>query len=113
MRLTDSAGNKIGYLPVDLSDGEETDVFVLTVTPADGFTFLATPSDADVQIQARETGSGDPFVDLSTGIELSSYTPETSVDFDVKVVADDPLTGIRRVVIYLAVTNSEAAGWAA
>lgn len=111
MRITDSAGNTIGYMAYDLSDGETTATIALTITPASGFSLSATPSDADVEIQGRENGSGDPFADLATPVDLSGHTPETPVDFDIRVVAADPLTGIRRVPIWLAVSNAKALAW--
>jgi hypothetical protein len=112
MRITDTTGNRISYMAFDLSDGESSSVIVLRITPAAGFFLSASPGDADVEIQARETSSGDPFVDLATApIDLASYTPETPVNFDLKVVAATPLTGVRRVVLFIAVTSSGAAGW--
>jgi hypothetical protein len=113
MTITDSAGNRVGYCAFDLSDGQSSGVVVLRVTPADGHSLKATPADADVEIQSRETGSGDPFVDIGASpLDLSSYTPGTPVNFDFKAVAADPLAGVRRVVIYLGVISQGAANWA-
>jgi hypothetical protein len=111
-RITNTNGKRIGYLNFDLSDGESSGVVVLNVVPAVGYELVASPTDADVEIQARETGSGDPFVDIGASpIDLSAYTPETPVQFDFKAVAAATLTDVRRVAIFLAVSSQQAAGW--
>jgi hypothetical protein len=111
MRIFNTNDEMIGYIPVDLSDGENK-TFVLRIIPADGFFLKATPGDDDVTISARENGTADPFVDINDSpIDLSGYTPETAVDFDIKVAAGSPLNGIRRFVLNVAVSMSSAAGW--
>lgn len=112
MLITDANGVRLGYVNFDLSDNEISEVMVILVTPAAGYFLSATPEDSDVEIQARETSSGDPFVDLSTSLDLSSYPPGTPVSFDLRVVAGDDLANVRRVTIWLAVTTSSAARWA-
>lgn len=112
-RITDTDGNRIGYVAFDLSDGESSGVMVLSVRPAVGYSLKASPVDPDLQIQARETGSGDPFVDIGASpIDLSSLTPETPVDFDFKAVAADPLEGVRRAAITISVISQGSVNWA-
>jgi hypothetical protein len=111
MRIFNTDDQMIGYIPVDLSDGENK-TFVLRIIPADGFFLKATPGDDDVTISARENGTADPFIDINDSpIDLSAYTPEIPVDFDIKVAAGLPLNGIRRFVLNIAVSMSSAAGW--
>lgn len=111
-RLTTTDGKRPGYICWDLSDNEESGVMVLRVTPADGFFLKASPADGDVEIQARETGSGDPFVDIaSTPIDLSGLTPETPVNFDFKAVVQGSLTDVRRLTAFIGVTTQSAADW--
>jgi hypothetical protein len=98
----------------DLSDGEASGVVVLRVLPAVGYSLKASPGDGDIEIQARETGSGDPFVDIAASpIDLSSYTPETPQNFDFRAVAASPLTDVRRVSMFIGVVSQGAAGWGA
>ena len=112
MRITNVNEKPLSLLQFDLSDGESSPVVQVRVVPADKYSLKASPSDADYQVQARENGSGDPFVDIATSpIDLSSYTPETAVLFDVKVVASTPLVGKRTAVAYLSVGSNGVAGW--
>jgi hypothetical protein len=111
-RITTISGKRVIIPGIDLSDGETSATFQLRITPADGFSLKASPSDVDVQIQARENGSGDPFTDIATSpIDLSGYTPETPVHFDVRAVASGSLVDIRRLALHIAVTKSAAANW--
>lgn len=112
MRITNTSGGRVGYVSFDISDSEVSSVVVLKVTPAVGYELVATPTDVDVEVQARETASGDPFVDIGASpIDLSSYTPETPVNFDFRTVAGSPLTDVRRVAIFVAVQSQGVAGW--
>lgn len=111
-RLTNTSGGRIGYWTADLSDNEQSAVVVLRVLPADGFFLKAAPEDDDVQIMARRTSSGDPFVDIAaTPIDLSALTPETPTQYDFKAVAASNLTDVRRVPFFIGVTNQSAASW--
>jgi hypothetical protein len=111
-RLLTTTGKRIGYLQYDLSDGETGATIVLRVVPAVGYSLKALPVDSDYQIQARENGSGDPWVDIAaTPIDLSGYTPETPVDFDFRVIAGAPLVDVRRVSVRLEVVSQGAAAW--
>jgi hypothetical protein len=110
-RIQSTNGKRVGYLAFDLSDGETSGVVVLRVLPATGYS-LQADADVDVEIQARENGTADPFVDLATSpIDLSGYTPETPVDFDIRAVAGSPLVDVRRVAINLSVASAGAAAW--
>jgi hypothetical protein len=112
MRITNTNGKRIGYLSFDLSDNETSSTVVLRVIPAVGFQLQALPVDVDVEIQARENGTADPFVDLATSpIDLSGYTPETPIDFDIRAVAGSPLVDVRRAALHIAVVSEGAAAW--
>ncbi len=124
-RLTNTDGTRIGYLAVDLNNGEVSEIFNVLARAAAGFYFKATPADNDVTVEARQH-SDNPmisfdWVNLSEpnfltgkiGIDLSTYEPEAEITFDIRVTASDPLSGdgIRRLVVYLAVSSSSAAAW--
>ena len=113
-RLTNTNGTRLSYLTLDLDNGEVSAIFQVRVRCADGFTFKATPGDADLTVEARADGDL-PWLDLVEGIDLSGYSDEEQVNFEVRVTAADPLSGdgIRRVVVYLAVTNNAPAQWTA
>jgi hypothetical protein len=114
MRITNTNGKRIGYISYDLSDGETGPTIVLRVVPASGFVLRASPSDDDVLIQARENGSGDPFTDIEgTPTDLSSYPDDVPVNFDLRAVASSPLVDVRRLALYVSVTKSGPAAWAA
>lgn len=111
-RITNTNGKRVGYLNYDLSDNETSATIQLRITPADGFSLKASPGDDDVQIQAREASSGDPFTDIAaTPIDLSGYTPETPVNFDFRAVANSALVDVRRLALFIAVTSNKSAGW--
>lgn len=112
-RVLNTSGGRVGYLAVDLSDDEVSNTFVLRILPAAGHFLKAVPADADFEVQARETGSLDPFVDIAaTPIDLSGFPAEVAQNFDFRVVANSPLVDVRRAVVSIAVTNQGAAGWA-
>jgi len=112
MRITNVNEKPLSLLQFDLSDGQSSPVVQVRVVPADRYSLKATPVDAAYQVQARESLSGDPFVNIATSpIDLSSYPPETPVNFDVKVVAGSPLVGKRTAVAYLSVGSNGVAGW--
>jgi hypothetical protein len=113
-RITNTSGKRIGYISYDLSDGETGPTIVLRVTPDDGFVLRASPADPDVVVEARENGSGDPWTDIEdTPIDLSGYPPGEPVDFDLRARAGSPLVDVRRLALYVSVTQSAAADWAA
>ena len=112
LRITDTDGARIGYVAIDLSDGETSATFQVRVLPADGYFLKASPSDADFEIQAR-TGMG-AFADIAASpIDLSGFPADVPVTFDVRAVAADPLVDVRRLVVNLAVVKSTPAAWAA
>jgi hypothetical protein len=111
MNFTDSANNRIGYLCYDLVSGETSESIIIRVIPSAGTRLLSEQSDS-VSLKAREHGSGDPFVDLADGIDLSGYTPGVAVDFDLICEASEALTGLVRVALFLGVVNSGGAAWA-
>lgn len=102
----------MGYLSFDVSDGEVSSTVVLSITPGINYLLKVSETDPDFEVQARESGSGDPFVDIgATPINLSSHTPETPVDYDFRIVTNSPLIDVRRVAVHLAVSSDGAAGW--
>lgn len=107
--FTDEDGNSIGHVVYDLVSGETADVFVVTVTAETGRE-LTSGAHSAISLQAREHGSGDPYVDLSDGIDLTPFAPGTA-QFDVRAVA---LTVIGRVraSVFLGIQDAQsAAGW--
>ena len=111
-RISSTTGRRVGYVAFDLSDGESSAVVVCLVNPGDGYALRATPADVDVQIHARETGSGDPFVDIKASpIDLSGYTPDVPVQFDFKAVAAGALTDVRRVAVFIGVYFEQQSHW--
>lgn len=108
--FTDEDGNQIGYVTYDMVEGETADVFVVTVTAAAG-RLLRSGSHSAIHLQAREHGSGDPYVSLSSGIDLTPYAPGT-VQFDIRAVAQG-VEGRVRASVFLGVQDADAAaGWA-
>lgn len=111
-RITNINDSPLTFLNFELSDNEISGVVQVRIVPANRYLLKVSPTDADVEVQAREHGSGDPFVDIGASpIDLSSYAPETPVDFDLRAVASSSLVGVRRVVAYLSVSSNGAAGW--
>jgi hypothetical protein len=111
MRITATTGKRIGLLSWDLSDNEISSVVVLRIIPAVNYKLQAIPTDLNVQLQARETGSGDPFVDIgATPIDLSGHVPEVAVSYDFRAVAG-ALTDVRRVAIRIQVVSNGSAAW--
>lgn len=109
--LTDTLNRAIRYLPFDLVSGEQSTAIVIRVTP-DAERTLRCGVSADVTFKARENGTADPYVDISTGLDLSGYPAGVPVDFDLICLATTGLTGLRRVPLAVVVTESSAAGWA-
>lgn len=104
-RIKTQSGKRVGYLAWDLSDGETGPVAVLQIIPADGF-YLTADEDDDVVIEARETGSGDPWTPIGASpYDLSSFDPEDPVLFDVRARVPGALTDVRRVRLGLRVSN--------
>lgn len=107
--FTDLNGDQIGHIVYDLVSGETADVFIATVT-AEAGRELISGSHSAIALQAREHGSGDPYVDLSDGIDLTSFAPGTA-QFDIRAVAL-AVTGRQRAAVFLGVQDAQsAAGW--
>lgn len=107
--FTDEDGNNIGHIAYDLTSGETSSVFVATVTAAAGRA-LRSGTHAALQLQARETGSGDPYVNLTDGIDLTPYAPG-SAQFDIRAVAQS-VVGRVRASVFIGVQDAQsAAGW--
>lgn len=108
--VTDSAGRGSLYLTFDLAENEQSAPIALLVWPEPN-SLLVSTFDADVSVEARETGSGNPFTDIAGGLDLSSYPAGVGVSFDFRLVAGTPLAGLRRVPLRVVVATRGAAGW--
>jgi hypothetical protein len=110
-KVTDSAGRDVDYLPFDLRAGEETPVLVLKVTrERDGEKLVSQCSQPTLaSYLVRQTGSGDPFVDAASEIDLSGLPMDVATDFDVKAKAGNGITGVQRVSLSLVVSYQNAA----
>lgn len=109
--ILDSEGREFSHLPIDISAGQETSVFILQVKAEPGRTFKQTPAHAFFAFWARRHGTMDAFVDLSAGgIDLTAF-PETWVEFDVKGVASAGLVDAEGFAVDLARVYSESAQW--
>lgn len=109
MDFRDSAGRKIGYVPIDMRANQTSPTLVFQVTP-DSDSFLASSVDANLQIQARKAGTSDPFVDISTPLDLSGETPDVPVDYDFRFVTGS-FSGYIRVAPWFGVEKSGSADW--
>lgn len=83
----DSAGAvPLSLVPVELDEGETSPVFVARVPCHAGRT-LAARVDAGLTVEARRTGSGEPFVDIGAApYDLAAFDGE-SVAFDFRLTA--------------------------
>jgi hypothetical protein len=93
----------------DLLSNEQSGPVIIRVIPNTGRRLLSEQSDS-VRLLAREAGTLDTFADLAEGIDLSSYTPDVAVDFEVICEAED-ITGLIRVALFLGITESLPALW--
>lgn len=85
-RFTDSVGVPLSLVPFELDEGETTPLFVARVPCHAGRT-LAADADAGLTVEARPTGSGDPFVDIAaTPYDLTPFDGST-VPFDFRLTA--------------------------
>ncbi|HEX8090034.1 MAG TPA: hypothetical protein VF762_14330 [Blastocatellia bacterium] len=109
--LLNTANKRISYITFEPVAGESSAAVTVRVTAAAGARLLSGQSDS-VVLKVRESGSGDPYVDLSAGVDLSGYTPGASIDFDLICEASEELTGLVRVALFLGVVNSGGAAWA-
>lgn len=109
--LRDTQARKIHSFPLDLNAGEEVLLGPFVVTPEDGAVLTREPL-AEIDFYVRETGSGDPFVDLTTGVDLSGYQSGVNVSFDLKAVASPDLVGRFRGTVWLGILYRQvSAGW--
>lgn len=107
--VLDSANNPIGYFTIDLVQGEILN-FILKVVAADGRTFKSG-SPSGLTLTARETGSGDPFTSLVAGFDLSGFTPDDVISYDVRATGIQA-SGRAREAVFVGVINTPApAGW--
>lgn len=111
-RITDSAGQSIGYMAFDLDSGETSATVQVKVYP-DAGDFLKSSTDTDVQLQARRASLGGAWTNLAgTGLDMTGI-PQGEL-YDVRAVAG-AYSGeeTRRFVMFLGLTKKRPAGWAA
>lgn len=99
--FTDTAAAPLSFVPVEVDEGETTPVFVARVPAAAGFVLEAAP-DSGLSVEARPTGSGEPFVDIAaTPYDLTPFDGlNVSFDFRITagaVAADSPLQAVVRL----------------
>jgi hypothetical protein len=103
---------EVGYMSYDLVANQVSDIVVLGVSiPANGSGRLVSGTSLSIKIKARETGSSDPWVDLSVGIDLSSYPVSTEVDFDFRAEAQSVDTLVRGVIGISVIEDIFSANW--
>lgn len=110
MKFTDSTNNRIGYLAYDLVAGETSAPVVIRVIPEADARLLSESAES-VKLKAHEHGMMDDLVDLAEGIDLSGYPPGEPVDFDLVCEADESLTGLVRVALFVGVIAAKGAAW--
>lgn len=112
-RITNVNGSRVGLLQCDLSEGETSGTFILSVRPAVNYFLKATPSDLQCEIQSRRTTSGDPFQDIAASpIDLSALTPETPVSYDFRIVVTAVALGdVRRAAFFISAQSAGAVAW--
>ncbi len=110
--ITDpGTGNAVEYVPIVLTEGEESLPTTLRVAPevADGE--LKAPADERVTIMARIAPGA--YQDLSSDpLDLGGYFG-SHADVDFKLIAADPLPGVTRVLISAYIPRRSAAAWLA
>jgi hypothetical protein len=109
MRLTDTAGEEVRYLPITLNAGEESAPLSLLATPQAPGERLRSSYSLDAKILGR-IGAG-AYQDLrSSPLDLTGYYG-TTVTVQIKIQASALITGVRRVGQFLGVSSGKGAGW--
>ena len=99
--ILDTNNNPLTHVAASLSENGEW-TFVVRVPCVSG-TFLAAAQSEKATVLARLTGSGDPFIDIAaTPLSLTPYA-DTTVNFDIKIVAAN-VAGVQHVAIPVKVT---------
>jgi hypothetical protein len=100
--VTDTLGNPLTHVALVMSPLSDSSVVVARVECRAGL-FLAATSEGAARVLARRTGSGSPFVDLSTSpISLTEFDGTTQ-SFDFKVSAG-AVSAIERDALSVRVT---------
>lgn len=108
--LLTTTGKRIQFMSFDLIAGETSTAALVRVIASDGAQLLSEAND-DITFKAREHGTLDAYVDLASGIDLSGYTPDVAVDFDLICQASEDITGLFRDGFFVGVGSSGPAGW--
>ncbi len=110
-RLTNAAGDPIGYITFDLVTGQTSAPVRVWADPNGSGSELAAGSSDAFDLRARRHGGADPYVSLAdVGIDLSFDT--IPAEFDLICVALS-VVGLVRSGVFVGVRSSGAAGWAA
>lgn len=102
-------GARANFIPVYLTEGQESPVTTLRITPEVGDATLKGEASDAATIMARISPSA--FVDISaTPLDLSGAFGSFE-DVDFKIVAAPDLPGVNRVLISAGIPVQSAAGW--
>ncbi len=86
MEITDTNGAVVSNVPIEIAEGEESQIVVARIPCVAGY-YLAAEENATVTVLARVTGSGASFADIADEpVDLSPYA-DGLVSFDFKVSA--------------------------
>lgn len=102
--FTDADGNTLSHVALVLAPAQASAVVVARV-PCEAGRYLAASAGAASRVEARRTGSGDPFVDLAVApISLTPYAGGL-VSFDFRVTALSPSARVRDALEVRATFN--------
>lgn len=108
--ITDpSNGNVVSFIPINLTEGEESDSLTLRIAPEVEEGLLRGRLDPAAAVWARIAPAAWQAIGV-TPIDLSSFFG-SSVDVDFKIVAASPLPGVTRVLIGAGISRVSAAAW--
>lgn len=104
-------GNRVSVVPVNLLEGNETDVLTVNIVPEISAPFLRGTVNAAASIMGRV--APDAFQDIALDpLDLSGFD-EIGTDVELKVVASSPLPGVYRILLNAGISRPAAAAWLA
>jgi hypothetical protein len=109
--ITDDHGSTIGYWPVVLQSGQDSQSIVVRVVVGDEAGTLRASISTDAILLYRTAGSADPFVELSEGLDLSPFVG-TTLRYEIKARAS-AVVGHAHAMIFVGVNSSSPAAWTA
>lgn len=111
MKITDTDGAAIGYVPILLVAGQDSAPIVVIVTPETAQDTLSASLDANAGAFARLQGSGGAWIDLDANpIALGAYLGG-SVNFEIIARAEAGVAGRAHANIFVGVKGASPAGW--